>query len=519
MTVRDDVSDRAQARVGHTLKGKWRLDSVLGIGGMATVYAATHRNRSRAAIKMLHPEVSISQDVTTRFLREGYVGNAVAHPGSVKVLDDDVTDDGAPFLVMELLEGESLGARLDRDGPLQPHEVAQVAFQLLDVLAAAHAAHIVHRDLKPDNVFLTLDGRVKVLDFGIARLRAAAHETSASTQAGALLGTPAFMAPEQALGRWKEVDERTDIWAVGATLFTLLTGRFVHEAEAVQEQLVLAATSKAPPVRTYAPNAPPWLADIVDRALSFGRDMRFPDARSMQAALRQSAVGMELMPYPMSVPGSVPFSGGVSTPSSWQPTPTSGQAPLSSPSFTDGATLAATNVTTLPGPGAGSFASVQAVARSAQQPPPSRRSTSMSVALGALGFGLVIALAAGFWLTQPRPGERDVAVPTAAAAPTPSVSAAPALLPPTSAAVSTAPTVTAKPPTVVAPPSHAAPKASANVPPAASVDPLKPLVALAKKLPPPPAVPPIALPTFPQPPKANGGNPPEQRENLFDRRH
>src|SRR5690606_8273689 len=110
------------------------------------------------------------------------------------------------------------------EGTLPAHEVALVADQLLDVLAAAHAASIVHRDLKPDNVFLTHEGRVKVLDFGIARLRAAAHETSASTQAGSLLGTPAFMAPEQALGRWKEVDERTDIWAVGATLYTLLTG-------------------------------------------------------------------------------------------------------------------------------------------------------------------------------------------------------------------------------------------------------------------------------------------------------
>src|SRR5512140_2060973 len=106
MPLSDHVSERAQARLGATLRGKWRLDRVLGMGGMATVYAATHRNHSRAAIKMLHPEVAVDAEVTTRFLREGYLANRVEHPGTVKVLDDDVTEDGAPFLVMELLEGE-----------------------------------------------------------------------------------------------------------------------------------------------------------------------------------------------------------------------------------------------------------------------------------------------------------------------------------------------------------------------------------------------------------------------------
>jgi serine/threonine protein kinase len=498
MILRDDVSERAQARVGQVLKAKWHLDAVLGIGGMATVYAATHRNRSRAAIKMLHPEVSISQDVTARFLREGYVGNAVVHPGTVKVLDDDITEDGAPFLVMELLEGESLGARLDRDGPLAPLEVAQIAYQLVDVLAAAHAAHIVHRDLKPDNVFLTLDGRVKVLDFGIARLRAAAHESSASTQAGALLGTPAFMAPEQALGRWKEVDERTDIWAVGATLFTLLTGRFVHEAEAVQEQLVLAATSKAKPVRSLAPATPPWLAEIVDRALSFGRDMRFADARTMQVALRQSAIGIELAPYPMSQPG-LPFSSNAATPSGLQRTPASGQRMLSSPTFTDGVTLVAPDVTaTSPGHVATSLASVQAVARSAQEPPRRQRSTKASLALGALGFGFVIALGAGLWLSWPSSREPE---------PLPTLASAPPVAPAALSALVTPPKPSSAPP--------APPSASAASPRPASVAAPKP-VALVKK---PPAPPPLVLPTFPPPPKPHGNDPPQHRENLFDRRH
>jgi serine/threonine-protein kinase len=172
------------------------------------------------------------------------------------------------------------------------------------------------------------------------------------------------MAPEQALGRWKEVDERTDIWAMGDTLFNLLSGRFVHEAEAVQEQLVLAATSKAPPLQKHAPGAPPWLCSIVDRALAFGRDVRFPDARSMQTALRESAQGIDFPTYPMSAPGFAAPGSSLRAP---QPTP----RPPSSPSFGEGATLVATQSEAAPSPGAvGSFASVQAVARSAQQPAP-----------------------------------------------------------------------------------------------------------------------------------------------------
>ncbi len=494
MTLRDDVSDRAEARVGQVLKAKWRLDSVLGIGGMATVYAATHRNRSRVAIKMLHPEVAVSQDVTTRFLREGYVGNAVAHPGTVRVLDDDLTEDGAPFLVMELLEGESLGARLDRDGPLPPHEVAQLGHQLLDVLTAAHAAHIVHRDLKPDNIFLTYEGRVKVLDFGIARLRAAAHESSASTQVGSLLGTPAFMAPEQALGRWKEVDERTDIWAVGATLFTLLTGRFVHEAEAIQEQLVLAATIKAPSVQTYAPQTPAWLVQVVDKALAFGRDARYPDARSMQLALRENATGVEFPSYPHSAPGvSGSFPNSQQTPASLRSSP-SIPRPVSSPSFGEGATIAAGDAPkTKLGPSGGTFASVQAVARSAHEPMARPGSKAKSLALGALGFSAVLALAAVLWFvrTPPQP-EQGVTLPSAAALPAPRAQVA------------------------APPPESARPLAAIKAPPPATSASAHVAVNVNKH----PAIgkPPLALPPPPPIGKPHT-NPPEQRENLFDIRH
>src|SRR4051812_6673468 len=290
MDLRDDLADRAKARVGTTLNGKWRLDSVLGIGGMATVYAATHRNQKRVAIKMLHPEVSVDKQVTMRFTREGYVANTVGHPGAVSVLDDDVTDDGSTFLVMERLEGETLDARWERHGmALSPSEVLGIADQLLDVLIAAHEKGILHRDLKPENLLLTRDGQLKVLDFGIARLRElAAGQTAGSTRSGSLLGTPAFMSPEQARGRSQDVDERSDLWAVGATMYTLLTGKFVHVAETVNEQLIQTATQRAASIAKLLPTLPAPVITLVDRALAYEREGRWQSAREFQHAVREA---------------------------------------------------------------------------------------------------------------------------------------------------------------------------------------------------------------------------------------
>ena len=192
----------AHARLGTVLRGKWRLDQILGVGGMATVYLASHRNGSRAAIKMLHPSLNVDAQTLQRFLREGYAANKVDHPGAVRVIDDDTSEDGSAFLVMELLEGASLD-QLVRDRPMPLGEALRVTRLALEVLMSAHAHGIVHRDIKPENIFVTKDGTVKILDFGIARLREqAGGGTSGSTLGGMVLGTPAFMPPEQARGRW-----------------------------------------------------------------------------------------------------------------------------------------------------------------------------------------------------------------------------------------------------------------------------------------------------------------------------
>ena len=214
--------------LGTVLRGKYRLDRVLGIGGMAVVYAATHRNQKRFAVKVLHTELSMRQDIRARFLREGYAANTVDHPGAVAVLDDDVSEDGAAFLVMELLEGASVEHLWEKHGYTLPVGAAlTIAHQLMEILAAAHAKAIVHRDIKPANLFVTREGQLKVLDFGIARVRDAAISGAQATGTGLVLGTPAFMSPEQALAKSQEIDARTDVWAAGATLFTLLSGRNV----------------------------------------------------------------------------------------------------------------------------------------------------------------------------------------------------------------------------------------------------------------------------------------------------
>ncbi|MRG90999.1 bifunctional serine/threonine-protein kinase/ABC transporter substrate-binding protein [Polyangium spumosum] len=271
--------EQAERRVGRTLRDKYRIERVLGVGGMATVYLAVHRNGHRVAVKILHPELSASVTQRERFVREGYVANSIEHPGAVRVLDDDVSDDGCPFLVMELLEGETLDQRRRRGGGHLPcRDVLAIGHALCDALAAAHDKGIVHRDIKPENVFLTSDGTLKILDFGIARV---ADEEGP----GGVAGTPAYMPPEQALGDRGSIDARTDLWAVGATMFTLITGRLVHDASRATELLTSTATKPAPRIGDVAPEVPREVARVIDEALAYSRHDRFEDAREMRDAI------------------------------------------------------------------------------------------------------------------------------------------------------------------------------------------------------------------------------------------
>jgi eukaryotic-like serine/threonine-protein kinase len=286
MSGGEKVLERLKARIGSTINNKYKLEALLGLGGMAAVYSATHRNGGRVALKVLHAELSRMEDIRTRFLREGYVANKVGHAGVVRVIDDDVAPDGCVYLVMELLEGRTLELhRQIAGGRLPILEALQLVGDVLDVLASAHANRIIHRDIKPENVFLSNTGQTKLMDFGIARLL----DASQATGAGALMGTPAFMSPEQAGGRNKDIDARSDVWSVGALLFVLLTGEDVHRAKSGTEQMMYAASQPARSIKTVMHDLAPEVAHVIDLALAFDQRNRWQSALAMRNALRYAA--------------------------------------------------------------------------------------------------------------------------------------------------------------------------------------------------------------------------------------
>lgn len=286
VALREPNGVRDVVRTGTVLIGKWRIVRELAHGGTSTVYEAVHRNGRRAAVKVLRPTLAADQRGRTRFLRESALANRVNHPGVISVIDEEVTPEGLVFLVMELLAGETLEQRWTRHGKRLPFtDAIAVAVDILEPLVAVHGVGIVHRDLKPSNVFLSTHG-LKLLDFGVARLREVNADEGAITRSGAMLGTPAFMAPEQARGHWHEIDARTDIWAVGAILFALVSGRYVHEGRTPNELLIASATQSAESLARLVPEAPAALVALVDRALLRDKELRWPDAASMLAELR-----------------------------------------------------------------------------------------------------------------------------------------------------------------------------------------------------------------------------------------
>ncbi len=278
---------RPEQRIGQTLCGKWTLTSLLGFGGMGAVYLGEHEIGHQVAIKMLHPDLAVDPSLRGRFEREARAVNRFRHVGAVEIRDIDKTEEGTPFLVMEFLKGQSLADLIRAESTIELDVLLDWTDQLLDVLAAAHEQQIVHRDIKPDNLFITEKGRLKVLDFGIAQMR---HGVSRSryTMEGDVLGTVAYMPPEQVDG--SNIDHRADLFAVGATMFRVIAGRPVHQVDASTRGLLIMATEPAPPLSEVAPQTPADVCAVVDRALAFYRDDRYPDAPSMQGdvqAVRQ----------------------------------------------------------------------------------------------------------------------------------------------------------------------------------------------------------------------------------------
>ena len=270
--------------------GPYRVDRLIGAGGMGQVYSARDERIGRdVAIKVLPAECAADRERLRRFEQEARASGALNHP-NVLTLYDIGTADGRPYLVMELLDGETLRDRLAR-GALAPNRSCEIAAAIARGLAAAHTKGIVHRDLKPENVMIARDGRVKVLDFGIAKLRArgaapeaptaeAAHRTGADV----VLGTTAYMAPEQVRGR--DVDERADLFALGIILFELLSGKRPFDRDSRAD--TMAAILNDDPPRLGLAAAAPALERIVQRCLEKDPDARFQSARDLAFALETS---------------------------------------------------------------------------------------------------------------------------------------------------------------------------------------------------------------------------------------
>ncbi|MFK8000235.1 MAG: serine/threonine-protein kinase [Polyangiales bacterium] len=277
----------AEELIGSTLVDRYRVDEVIGRGGMGVVLAATHLKLQRpVAIKMMHPMLSRDSTIMQRFHQEARAAASVGSDGVVEVSDFDDDPEHGPFLVMELLRGESLVDVL-KDGRVEPPRAIWIVGQLLDVLQAVHAKGIIHRDLKPPNVFLHQDEAggevVKVVDFGIAKVHAR-H----LTMTGQIVGTPRFMAPEQARG--DDVDHRIDLYGAGLLLYCALTG--LPPYATVPARKVIERISQGPPsLRTLRPDLPGALLDVVDRALEPDPENRFQSAEAMADALR--AVDLE----------------------------------------------------------------------------------------------------------------------------------------------------------------------------------------------------------------------------------
>jgi eukaryotic-like serine/threonine-protein kinase len=282
------VQSPAEKLVGATLNQRFQIVRLLGEGGMGAVYEAdSRRGEGKRAVKLLHEEFVRVGEVRERFLAEAQATRNLVHPNVVPILESAVAEDGCPYLVMELLRGQSLGDRLEGGRILPVPEAWKITSQVLAALSAAHSVRVVHRDLKPDNVFLAQDPGgnevVKVLDFGIAKVMDAAGGMTNKTRTGALIGTPGYMSPEQ-IKSAKSVDPRSDLWSVATLLYQMLTGRLPFEADNEFTRLTAVIVGHPTPIDQVNP-ALARFAPFFLRALAKQPDNRFQTADEMAQAL------------------------------------------------------------------------------------------------------------------------------------------------------------------------------------------------------------------------------------------
>jgi serine/threonine protein kinase len=331
--------DSGLVNVGSLLAGRYRVESVLGKGGMGKVYKAEHTGIGRTvAVKVLHSRLGGSNEAKQRFQREAMASGRLDHPNIVDVSDSGELDDGSLYLVMEALEGEPLGDRLQREGRLPWPEAVAIIHGVLAGLQHAHDKNVVHRDIKPDNIFLARkDGQtvVKILDFGIAKFYAGDANDPASTRTGLTVGTPAYLSPEQAVGG--EIKPASDLYSTSVVLYEMLTGRPPYLDEDPLAMLTAHVSRDVPAIAEVAPDLqlPPGLEELILRGLAKLQAERLSSANEYAALLEQvaRAAGVELvMPRAsgqLPVPGphhplATPSPGFLMTPSPHAATPPPG---------------------------------------------------------------------------------------------------------------------------------------------------------------------------------------------------
>jgi serine/threonine-protein kinase len=286
-----------QSLIGTSI-GNYQVTGLLGEGGMGVVYRAEHPLiGKKVAIKVLHRQYSSNTDVVARFFTEAKAVNDIGHPNIVDIVDfGELTGnrgDRLVYFIMELLQGSSLAQAVRQGAPMAPDRAFYIAAQVADALAASHAQGIIHRDLKPDNIFLVRQHRqddfVKVLDFGIAKLTGDRTAGSQRTHTGMVMGTPAYMSPEQCEGKG-DIDKRTDVYALGVVLYEMLTGRLPFVGEGFGQIVMQHITQPPPPLATVVPGISPHVEATVMTSLAKAREHRYQSMEQFAEALRGGAV-------------------------------------------------------------------------------------------------------------------------------------------------------------------------------------------------------------------------------------
>jgi serine/threonine-protein kinase len=338
---------------GMIIRNKYEILDRIGVGGMGIVYKARHLTFSEmCAIKIVNDVIAGDANFLQRFQKEAVVTRKLRHPNAVRVDDFDYTDDGRPFIVMELVEGKNIGEILTEEGPFRVPRAVRIATQVARALGVAHKLGIVHRDIKPGNILLTIDEQgqesAKVLDFGIAKLRDAVGDASTGmTMTGMLVGTPLYMSPEQFMGKKAggEIDGRTDIYSLGVVLYQMLTAQLPFEGDTLYSLMMQHMEGTVRPPHELVPqlHIPEALSGVILKAIDKARDQRFQSAEELIAALDQigtdsvrdeqvlndqSASGSAPSVFPGSQATPVPTKAAPSVPANTVTPPSSAVAPL-----------------------------------------------------------------------------------------------------------------------------------------------------------------------------------------------